>query len=95
VLGVITQHDIIDHLFPDGEASAATEASLTASARVEIAMSEPAITVDSDSPALDALDTMLRTGTHMLPVISDGKLAGVLYRSGLCQAAAAGLLADD
>ena len=55
-------------------------------------MTEPAITIEETAPALDALDLMLRTGIHMLPVVLKGKLTGTISRSALCQAAVMGLL---
>ena len=95
VLGVVTQHDIVERLFPDGDASSVAAAPDEGATAIDVVMTEPAITVDVEAPAVDALELMLRTGIHMLPVVADGKLVGTVCRSGLCQAAVMGVIGGE
>jgi CBS domain-containing protein len=95
VVGVVTQHDVVEQLFPDGDASSVAAAPDEGATAIEVVMTEPAITVDAEAAAVDALDLMLRTGIHMLPVVTDGKLVGTISRCGLCQAAVMGVIGGD
>lgn len=47
------------------------------------AMTAPAITVETDSPVSEAARTMVSLGVNRLPVVEDGRLAGIVTRSDL------------
>jgi CBS domain-containing protein len=47
------------------------------------AMTAPAVTVESDSPVTEAARTMISLGVNRLPVVEDGKLAGIVTRADL------------
>lgn len=47
------------------------------------AMTSPAITVDAATPVAEAARTMVELGVNRLPVVDDGKLAGIVTRADL------------
>lgn len=47
------------------------------------AMTAPAITVEPDSPVSEAARTMVSLGVNRLPVVEDGRLAGIVTRADL------------
>ena len=50
------------------------------------AMSAPAITITPDRPVAEAATTMIEDGVNRLPVVEDGKLAGIVTRADLVRA---------
>ncbi len=50
------------------------------------AMTEPALTIEPDRPISDAARVMLDAGVNRLPVVADGRLAGIVTRADLVRA---------
>ncbi len=79
VVGMVSDHDLLraelSVLTPD-----APDKRLLAQARVRVRslMADPASTVDRATPALDAAQRLLRRRFGALPVLSAGKLAGIV-----------------
>jgi CBS domain len=56
--------------------------------KVEEMMTANVITVSPDSPLQDVVRTMERQGVKRVPVVSDGKILGIISRANLVQALA-------
>lgn len=74
VIGVITEHDLLNQLRERKELVKLT---------VEDVMQKNPITVDADSPLSDVLDIMLENGILRIPVTDRLCLVGVISRSSI------------
>lgn len=70
VTGVFSERDVIHALAAEGAAAL--------DGTVAVAMTAPAVTVTPDHPAIAALSLMTRRRIRHLPVIDDGRLAGLV-----------------
>ncbi|UUR07177.1 CBS domain-containing protein [Sphingomonas glaciei] len=71
VAGVLSERDIVACLSAHGDEELGRR-------RVEDAMTAPAITVDPATPVLTALALMTARRIRHLPVVTNGKLAGIV-----------------
>ena len=71
LVGLISHRDLV-HLFAHGKMDGRK------SVAVREVMKTDLVTVTTDTPALDALNLMRDKGIGSLPVVSDGKLVGIL-----------------
>jgi CBS domain-containing protein len=84
VVGVVSQRD----LFRSALAAALGfgsqgQTALLKSLRVKEVMSEPAVTIGPEANVAEAARTMLEHKIGCLPVVSDGRLAGIVTESDL------------
>jgi CBS domain-containing protein len=98
LVGVITEHDIIQTLLPHpSEASTAesywaewqdlpTRAARVRAMLVKEAMTSNVIAVDENTDVLQAAALMLQKKVKRLPVTAEGKLVGIISRIDICQA---------
>jgi len=92
VIGVVSEADIIvkgvtrapvgDLLALLSGRETVDERRLDATTAYE-AMTEPAVTIEPDRPISDAARVMLDAGVNRLPVVADGRLAGIVTRADL------------
>lgn len=59
--------------------------------KVKVAMSSGVVTVSEDTPAREIANLMTSKGIKRVPVVRDGKVVGIVARSDLVRALAAGL----
>ncbi|NJC04732.1 CBS domain-containing protein [Sphingomonas kaistensis] len=71
VAGVLSERDIVACLAAHGDEELGRR-------RVEDAMTSPAITVEPEAPVLTALALMTARRIRHLPVLRDGRLAGIV-----------------
>lgn len=69
LVGILSDRDLL---------GAHTRADAPQQQRVETIMSSPVNTIDADQPLADAVRTILSRRISALPVLEDGRLAGIL-----------------
>jgi CBS domain-containing protein len=74
--GMLTEKDVTDHI-----GSSRHGKSSPSSLHVSTAMNPSIISIESDAPVEKAAKTMLKRGISSLPVLSDGKLAGIVTKT--------------
>jgi CBS domain-containing protein len=82
VVGVVSEADLLA-LVPDGLQSDPLPADATATRRVRELMTHPAVTVSADNEVTEAVELMRSTVMKSLPVLLNGRIAGVVSRSDL------------
>src|SRR5699024_10112457 len=97
--GMITEHDVLRAMLPQGRESLAGRKGLASDAgdaRTADWMTAPAVFVQEDSDANTAAALLLRTGFKRLPVVGfEGKVVGTLNRIDVFQAYFEGSLHGD
>ncbi|MBM2818565.1 MAG: signal transduction protein [Nitrosarchaeum sp.] len=74
ITGIVTERDISMARYVFDTASRST---------VKEIMTSPVVSIDPDSSILDAAELMDRKQIHKIPVIKDGKLAGIISATDL------------
>jgi acetoin utilization protein AcuB len=75
VVGVISERDILAHRRPGSTG--------VSDIAVEEVMRRPAVTIDADSPLVEAISLMFSRKLGCLPVLAEGKLVGILTTTDL------------
>ncbi len=76
--GILTEKDVADHV-----GSVRHGKSMPSSLHISTAMKSPIISVEKDVSIREATKTMLKEGISSLPVLSEGKLAGIVTKTDL------------
>lgn len=74
--GILTEKDVVEHIggFKHGNSS-------PSSLHISTAMSSPVTSVDTDTSIKEAAKIMLKEGISSLPILIDGKLAGIVTKT--------------
>lgn len=87
VLGIVTETDVAKalHAFKDIVEGTRQDYRIR-NLLVRDIMSSPLISVDADTDVSDVIDLMLKKNISSVPVMQDGKIAGIVTRNSLVQA---------
>ena len=82
LIGIITEFDLVRALRADRDLAVTS---------VDELMTRDVITVGADAPVDDVMEIMERERILRVPVVSDGKLVGVVSRTNILEAALIGM----